>query len=337
MDTRATKGRGLKPDSLQGQAPFWIDLDDLPQGPGPYTISFGFSLEALCASIEKAGVINPILVTRNETGRFDIVSGYRRILALRALRETKVLCKDVTAVFPSFFERFLTNFYDNLSLRTFNDIEKALVLHKLQRYLSGKEIVAEFMPLLSLPSHEDTLKFYLELITLEEELQLAIAKKEISVKAAKALMEFDLSSQKILFQWVNALRFNLNQQVKLFEYAQDIGRREGRTITQVLSEESFLLILNDARLNTPQKAKKVLETLRVRRYPRLAHAQQVIGRTLAAIPLPRGAAIHYDPSLEDPNYHLEVDFADGKELRNTLEGLLARDELESIPAMWEGA
>jgi len=77
-----------------------------------------------------------------ERGRvFDVVSGYRRILALKP-GERKVFCLDVTAVLPSTLKRFLAAFYENLATRKFNDMEKALILNKLQSHVRKKEILA---------------------------------------------------------------------------------------------------------------------------------------------------------------------------------------------------
>ena len=247
---------------IQIQLPVWVDLDEMEEGPGPYTMSYGFNLDILCESIRKVGLLNPPLVARNEKGRFDIVAGYRRILALKALGEPKVLCKEVTSVLPSPLERFLVNFYENVALRKFNDIEKAMILERLRRYVQKEEILASFMPLLSLPSHEGTLEFYLKLVNLEESFQNAISQEEISLKVAKALLELDRDSQQVLFHWIGILKFNFNQQMKFIEYVQDISLREKMTIPQVLSEGSLLKMLKNPRLNNPQKAKGVLEILR---------------------------------------------------------------------------
>jgi ParB/RepB/Spo0J family partition protein len=313
----------------------WVDLGSIAEDPGPYTMSYGFDLGALCESIGKIGIINPLLVARNERGGFDIVSGYRRILALKDLGEVRVFARDVTSALSSPLERLLTGFYENLATRNFNDIEKAMILQRLQRYVGKKEILSSFMPLLSLSSHEGTLELYVKLLDLEEAIRKAIAHEEISIKAVKALVELERPSQKIVFEWIVALKLNLNQQMRFIEYAQDISMRDGVTIPELLSEEIFLEIAEDPRLNNPQKAKKVLETLRVRRYPRLARAQHDVQRAISALSLPPAAVIHYDPYLENPNYHLQIGFKDGKALRKTIQKLHVLDELEAIPELWE--
>ncbi|MGE5841719.1 MAG: ParB/RepB/Spo0J family partition protein [Deltaproteobacteria bacterium] len=311
-----------------------LELAEAFEKPGPYTMSYGFNLDILCESIRKVGLINPPLVSRNRDGVFEIVSGYRRIMALRTLGELQIFCYDVTQALRSPAERFFAAFYENLATRKFNDVEKAILLAGLQDYVTREEILTSYMPLLSLPSHEGTLKSYMKLLDLEENVRNAIAVEELSMNVAKALVEMEKDSRQTLFHWIQMLKLNFNYQSKFVEYLQDISARENVKPSEALSERSCSQIIENPRLNTPQKAKAVLEVLRARRSPRLAQAQAIVERNLSAISLPKDASIHYDPGLEDPYYHLDVRFRHGEDLKKTIDELHRLDELEAIPAMW---
>jgi hypothetical protein len=313
-----------------------LDLEKIAESPGPYTMSYGFHLDGLRESIQKVGLVNPPLVARNQGGSFDIVSGYRRILALNALGQSNAFCLDVTLGLPTPLERFLAAFYEILATRKFNDIEKAIILSKLRDYATKEEILTSFMPCLSLPSHEGTLKFYLRLLDLEPNVQKAIAHEEVPIKVAKALVEMEKNSRQAVFSWFEILNFNINQQIKFIEYTQDISISDNTTISDILSSASFLQIADTAPLNTPQKAKAVLETLRVRRFPRLAQAQEAVATAISEISMPPESSIHYDPYLEDPNYRLEIRFKHGKDLKKAITKLHALHELEAIPELWIG-
>ncbi len=311
-----------------------LDIEKVSEEPGPYIMSYGFDLEALRESIRRVGLINPPVVARNQEGSFDIISGYRRILALKSLGEREVFCEDATAVLSSPLERFLAAFYENLATRKFNDMEKAIILNKLQEKVTREEILVSFMPLLSLPSHEGTLKFYLKLLDLEENTQMAMAMEKISINAVKVLVEVEKEDRKALFQWIEQLQLNFNQQIKFIDYSKDISIRDAITMANLLSQQDLLGIVGNPRLNNPQKAKAVLEVLRVRRFPRWSQAQRAVESAVCAISMPPETSIHYDPSLEDPNYHLEIRFKEGKDLTRTIEKLHAMPELEAIPELW---
>lgn len=320
-------------DIIKGEG-IRVDLRELAEGPGAYAMSYEFNLDVLCESMSRVGLINPPLVAQNQEGSFDIVAGYRRILALKTLGERKALCKDVTAALASPLERFLAAFYDNLATRKFNDIEKTMILHKLEHLVPEKKILTSFMPLLSLPSHEGTLKFYLKLLDLDEAIQKAVAREEISIKVAKAFVEMERASRQALFHWISMLKFNINQQMKFIEYISDIGMREGLAAPELLAEQSLVKLMEKPQVNNPQKAKAVLETLRVRRLPRLAQAQEAVATAISEISMPPESSIHYDPYLEDPNYRLEIRFKHGKDLKKAITKLHALHELEAIPELW---
>lgn len=313
----------------------WVNLAELSETPGPFTMSYGFELKVLCESIQRTGVLNPPLVSRNEKGKWDVVCGYRRISALKALGKDKVFCKDVGAVLPLPLERLLANLYDNVATRKFNNVEKAMVLERLLKYLPREQVLSAFMPLLSLPCHQGTLELYLKLAALEENIRQATAKEDISMSTLKALVEVDEDSRKFLFSILSLLRLNFNQQVKFIEYINDIVLREGIPAADVFSGRSFLEILENPKTNTPQKAAAVLDLLRTRRYPRLASAQRAVQNRVAALRLPPGVVLHYDPSLEAPKYRLEIFFKNGKELVRLISRLRELDGLKTIPQFWE--
>jgi ParB family chromosome partitioning protein len=313
-----------------------LDSERLAEKPGPHVMSYGFDLDLLCRSVERVGLINPPWVARNRKGSFEIVSGYRRLRALKALGKRDVLCNDVTPLLRSPMERFLAGFYENLATRKFNEIEKAMILTQLEGYAGRKEILTRFMPLVALPSHEDTLKFYLNLLDLEERDRLAVARGQISVAAIKAVVDMEKADRQILLDWINDFNLNFNQQLKFIDCVNDICRRDELRATELLSDQVFTEIAESGRLNKPQKAKAVLDALRIRRSPRLAEAQQTVAAEVAAIALPEEAAMLYDPYLEDPCYRLEIRFRHGRELKKTIEKLHGLRALEGIRELWTG-
>jgi hypothetical protein len=192
------------------------------------------------------------------------------------------------------------------------------------------------MPLLVLPCHEDTLKFYLKLLDLEERDRLAIAREQISVAAIKAVIDMEKADRQVLLDWIKDLSLNFNQQIKFIDYVHDICRRDELRASEVLCAQEFIEIAESGRLNKPQKAKAAIEALRTRRSPRLAEAQQNAAAEVAAIPLPEEAVVLYDPYLENPYYRLEIRFRHGRELRKTIEELHGLHALEGIRELWAG-
>ena len=63
--------------------PLQVTISDLDLNPGPFCMSFNFSLEQLKNSIERFGVLNAPYVIKDSESRYTVVTGYRRLLAVR--------------------------------------------------------------------------------------------------------------------------------------------------------------------------------------------------------------------------------------------------------------
>jgi hypothetical protein len=320
--------------TLKGE-PVWISLQDVDVSPGPYTMSFGFDLTGLLRSIERIGVLNSPLIERDAEGRIHVIAGYRRILALKELQRKDALCIDLSPLRLPSREKLLVSLYDNLATRKFNEVEKGMILESLSRHHSREEILGVYMPLLGLPAHESHLNVFLSLGSLEEEIRLALVRRQISLNAVQSLMEMDPESRSVVFGWLSELMFNFNQQMQFIAFIDDISSSHDQAITQTLSRRKLVALMKDQRLNRPQRAKFVLEKLRSMRYPSLATAQKAFGTMVKQLNLPDGVRVRHPPFFERPDYSLELSFRDGRELRQRLKELESVEGLEALGDPWK--
>ena len=58
----------------------------------PYKVENDVSLKELANSIKNNGLLNPILVRPNENGRYEIISGHRRLEAFKINKEKEISC-----------------------------------------------------------------------------------------------------------------------------------------------------------------------------------------------------------------------------------------------------
>ncbi|MBW1690282.1 MAG: ParB N-terminal domain-containing protein, partial [Deltaproteobacteria bacterium] len=103
--------------------PLQVEISDIDLSPGPFCMSFQFSLEKLKASIDRFGVLNPPYLVKNSV--FTVVAGYRRLLATRELGWADIPCRILPGNLQS-LDTLLLNLHDNLTVRQFNPIEKGM-------------------------------------------------------------------------------------------------------------------------------------------------------------------------------------------------------------------
>jgi ParB-like chromosome segregation protein Spo0J len=311
-----------------------VSLSRINPEPGPYGMSFGFDLTRMMGSIQEAGMLNPPLIIANQEGGWDVVSGYRRMAAVRALGWKEVLCRDLSASNLSPLECLKLNLHENLPTRAFNEVEKGMILKRLSRHTPAHELLRKYMPLLGLSSHEPTLQVYLLIDDLEEPFKHSLAGSRISLQAVLLLLDMAPDARLAMWKCITDLRLNSNYQKRLIEYAIDISDMEGKTAEQILSEGDVTAILKNQKLNSPQKAKALLDHLHSRRNPRLARSERAFRQNVSRLHLPDGVRISHPPYFENPSFTLEVSFRDGEALRQKIIQLSQMEGLENIRSPW---
>lgn len=307
-----------------------VKFKDIQMEPGPHCMSFGFDIEKLKNSIHRVGLLNPPLLVPGRAGLMEIVTGYRRLTACKALEWQEIPCMDISSASLSALELLLLNFHDNLSSRELNPIEKGMFLKRASCLLSKDKIIQDYMPLLGLPSHDSALQIFLSMDELTEDQRRVIADKKVSLQTMTALMEMDIASRSSIFNWIIELNLNFNQQLQFIEFVNDILIQLNGTNPRFLKEADFSSILKDTKMNKPQKAKAILEKLRSVRYPRLKSVEKDFQQQLHKLNLPKFARILHSPGFEDVHCHLTIDFQNGRELKQRMLAISQLENLEKL-------
>jgi hypothetical protein len=303
------------------ETPIDIPLDELDFSPGPYAMSFSGDLSKLEYSIRRIGLIHPPFIVRNQAGGWDIVTGYRRLQVLRQMGEKVVTCNDLTEGRPAGLDLLLINFFENLPVRDFNDMEKGMILRRLHRHMNNAEVITRFMPLLNLPGREEVLKMYMDLEHLEPEHGQGVALGMISMKSIELINRMNIDEKSNLLDIILKLKFNKNQQRHFIEYVQDLSVIQERPINRVLSDSGLRDILGKKNDNIPQKSREVLDYLKAKRFPLLTEAEKRLRNNIKKINLPAGSRITYDPTFESKDLSLEIRFENGPELLTKLKSI----------------
>jgi len=327
----------MKRKPLQG-SPLQVDISDIDLSPGPFCMSFNFDLEPLKASIARFGVLNPPYLLRNSDTdtHFTVVAGYRRLLAVRELGWSDIVCQVLPDSFPP-FKALLLNLHDNLVQRKMNEIEKAMVVQRLTRFVKHEQTITQFMPMLDIPANRQTLNLFLGLEELEEPIKASIAVERLSLRIAGLMMSLGTEDRLKINELFTALKWSFNQQWEAIQWIIEIASREGRSIEEVINDREVTEILHSSRMSKPQKLKATVKVLKRRRFPSLMKAENEFTKGISALPLPERVKIIPPPSFEGIDYRLEIVFTKGKELRDRLEKLSHLTGLEKITDFWRRA
>ena len=315
-----------------------INLNQIDHSKSPYGMSYGFDMTPLADSISRIGLVNsPILIEKGEGGaevEFTVVSGLRRIDALKRLHVERFPCRIIPAETPA-LQCLLINLYDNLTVRELNAVETGMALTRLVELLPMEDVVTFYMPLFHLPSHPKTLHLFMQIENeLEKRTKDLLAGGDLSMKAAKLLLEMDSADREAFRRYFSNIQFSRNQQTQFIDFVNDLSHIENSGIQELLDDHALTEIRDDEHMNNPQKAKALIKLLRSRRVPRLVKAEKGFRHMVEKLKLPTGYHMAPPPFFEGPHYKLEISFSDGKDLMEKLLVLTKKEALIHFEDPW---
>lgn len=309
-----------------------LETDQIPGEPGRFCMSYGFDNSELIKSISQVGIINAPCILRNNENAIEVITGFRRVLALKELKVREVECFDLTDSNMSTYDMLNLSVNDNLFCRKFNFVEKSLILNKLTKIVKDNNLINKFNSLLNVNKKEFDLILKIE--SLDESIKEFIAFETLNLKTLDQLLQLQEENLLICANWINNLNLNYNSQIQFIDYISDISRIEQVDIKDLLKEEYFLNLLEEKRKNTPQKAKELMDYLRKRRNPDFTKYQHIFEKKVKRLQLPANTKIKHHRFFESELYQLEVEFKDGNELNKSLKELIDREGLTSLNDPW---
>jgi len=193
MAVKKGLGRGLDillPETDEPQGSTEISLADIDPNPGQPRREFDkAALEQLAESIRQAGVLQPLLVTR-EGMRYRIVAGERRYRAARmaGLRTVPCVVRDLAE-----HEKMEAALIENLQREDLNPIEEAAGIRALMDKCGYTQEMAAKRVGRSRPAVANLLR----LLSLPEEVQELVISGQLSAGHARVLAGLEDTEQQI--------------------------------------------------------------------------------------------------------------------------------------------
>lgn len=305
-----------------------VDFDDQS-----YIFTFEPSLSAISQSIQRIGLLHPPLLEQKALGRYRIVCGLKRLLALRQLKFTDFPARicysqdDAPTV-----DRLVLALYDNLGTRPLNLIEKAQFIYKMIRAFGvpHQEILATYLPLLELGANPQVLERLLALNELEDYVKRAVVKATVTVDMALSLLRRQPAERRALFDLFQTLRLGSNRQRELFKLLIDLSALTEQPIPDLLQMPAIAAILENSELDHVLKTQRLKQQLLRLRFPRLAQAEANFYQLKRSLKLPPNLILQPPPFFEGDRFKLEMQFKDAREFKKLLATLTAIAETKQL-------
>ncbi len=287
--------------------------------------SLGPIPQALRESIQALGVVSPLLLTESDNKGYQITSGHRRLALARELGLEQVPALITPAL--SSAEKIALNLAENRAHRQYSDVEKGLILYKLQS--SGapdNQILVQYMPWIDLQSSKKLCEDFIRIQTLSLGLQKFLHVGGAPIRKFLTLLQWDDASRAAMEGLAVTVQPGANKLYDLLERIDEIARRENYAPRDLIEREEVQTILAEADLSTGEKYQRVYDYFHALRYPTLAGLQKRLATIQDQLALHRNTRIKTSESFENREIKIELKFTDQKDLVEQAERLRRASE-----------
>ena len=299
-----------------------------------YIFTFEPLMSQMVQSIKNIGLINPpVLAQISDRPSYRIISGLKRILALIHLKvETFSALVYQDVIDRPNLDFFLMNFYENISIRELNPIEKSLVLNKLlfTFKISQGEIQTKYLPLMRLGTNRKMLELYLPLIQLEDNLKIAVVEEFFSPDLAVRILNYSPQDRQAIYELFSTLKLGKNRQKEFLRLVDDIANIVDKSIAEVINQRLIQSTLNDEKLTISLKVNKVRDIFRKLRFPIFSQAEEKFNQLKKEFKLPPNILFRPPPFFENDKYSIKIMFRNQTEFDAALQILTTITENKKL-------
>ncbi|MDR0477479.1 MAG: ParB/RepB/Spo0J family partition protein [Desulfobulbaceae bacterium] len=261
----------------------------------------------LIASVREHGVLQPPLVMASKGDTFVVLSGLRRLRALRQVGGEETLCRVVAADIGK-RALLLLIFEEHRWHSPLTVSEKAFFLALARRFLPP-EGLSEFYRLLALAERSQEMAKLLTLINLPPEILRAAHEGRISATTVQALAALSTEDQRSVFATLTAIPLGDNKQKRFLALLAEASDLCEETSAAILQLNEITTIFADKQINQPQKAQRLLDALAALSAPESSAAERRFRQWRSALALPAGARVEHSPAFENDALRLILPFA----------------------------
>jgi len=300
-------------DNPSSQTITSIDLRKINLRDTRFLISYPSAYKTLFSSIEKLGIIEPVILLEGSLP-YIIVTGFKRIEAAKKLNLKKI---PAIIMKLSTYEAFLISIHTNMH-RGLNIIEKAHTVEKMLRMDVPKSDIYELMATLSLSAHEKVLANLIAIAGAEEALKRFIIKHTLSMKNIEYMLRFEKDERKMIMKALARVRFTEGYLREILEMLHLVRIKKGKLSTN---------------------AQELRIRLKKRVHPKLSSLEKQLEDIKKAAALPPALDIRVDPFFEKEYIDITIrmkDELESKELLGKLDDIFKKGYIRSILELTRG-
>jgi ParB-like chromosome segregation protein Spo0J len=259
------------------------------------------------ASVRERGILHPpLLLSENEAG-FVVLSGARRLRALRLLGGQETVCRvapqdiDQRAILLLLLDEH--QWHSPLTM-----VEKVFFLALAARCSPSQSLADEFIQRLALPRHGRQVMDLLKLLELPPEILRDAHNGRLSIATAFAMTALAADDRQAIAIILTQTQMGDNKQNRFMQLLAAAAELRQQSQARILDMPEIAAIVSDQAMNGPQKAQRLLDALAALASPDLCAAERQFAKWQSGLALPVGARVEHSPAFESDALRLILPF-----------------------------
>ncbi len=290
-----------------------------------YLFSYGRDSSYLTGSLKQVGLINPVILKKNQDadGVYTIVCGYQRIKACQKLGFKSIEAKVIKGLNDK--EITLLVLHDNLSSRGFNEIEKAIIIKRfLVLGYSYDRLMSEITPLLSVPPNKNIIDKYIDILSLDTEIQKSVADGDLEPEKAFLLITLDGDERDVVWRVLfREASTNVNEAKETIRSLLDLKQIKQTGMVELLSSKEITHIISDNKSNKRQRGESIYRLIKTMRYPVISQKEDEFDSFCGELGLDNDVRVNHSRYFEGDEIRITIKASNEEKLRANIEKLFS--------------
>jgi len=293
-----------------------IDLALIDGSDRTFHITASTEIDGLKSSMADAGLmIPPLIVEKKATGRYTIISGFRRIAAAAALGWPSIQVRVLDPSAPA-IDRVKFAIAENSFQRQLTVIEQCRSIQLMSSFFTSEKKMARAAGDLGLPANVSMHRKLMRLSTLPEKVQDSVLANTLSFAVAIGFEKGDPADMVCISGLFDVMKPSLNKQREIVTLLSEISIIEDISISRIVNGKSIQAIMTADGVDRSQKTEKVRACLRRRRFPEITRAEQDFENKTKSLKLDSNTRLLPPRSFEGTTYRLTFNFRNAEELED---------------------
>ncbi len=293
-----------------------VKLSDIDDQDETFRISSDQDISLLARSIDEIGLLNPPLLKEMDKG-FIVVSGFRRIKALRLL---KILETPGTLISPD-RHCSITAIAANAFQRTLTLVEQVRGIRNLKKYMDIGAISEHSPGIFNCRMNTGLVQKLSDIDDMGDQVLELMASDRLAMPPALKLKQYDEITREEILSLFRRIRTSLSIQKEIITNLYEISMREDITPDGILESPEIKKILDDEEADDKKKGNLVRALLKKRRFPEISRAENEFRENMKRLRLGPGLKLEPPIHFEAKDYTFSFKFKNHDELLDNVDKL----------------